>query len=466
MTEQWHAEFNPSNFLSRVNLDSLLERNQAYNESQTCEAKTPCILCDARQARGIFLNEKSFLCQPCYLQVALISYPEKYEALRRQYVIAKESRRLAWESFREKFEYQGGGSSFVFIGWLSTVLAFANPAFLMLSAALLATGYIKNSEDERKTAQWQERKSQWEKANPYPDTPILKHFHDPSAKLSQRDRLILKIFNHWPGYPPFWAYLRDIVLNKDGGRCQVTGCPSRLELHIHHIKPVSEGGEHSPDNLVSLCDFHHALEPEKGHERIWGNIKTRYFTLVVEHERSNRSSIGTHAVRPHLRRLQLITLDELKALTKVYGFACPQCGNSQIKFTLYSGKNAVAVECTKCAQSVDGPQELTEETGPRLAELLQVTRNQGRWQARWDMLSERTGSVWGEWKGAKASKKRKQYKERVEQDLNKPDCPVCGSAMRLIRPRPGDTWKPFWGCTQFRLTGCKGSARYITSKHA
>jgi ssDNA-binding Zn-finger/Zn-ribbon topoisomerase 1 len=259
--------------------------------------------------------------------------------------------------------------------------------------------------------------------------------------------------------------LREVVLKKDSGRCQVSGCPSRLELHIHHIKPVSEGGEHTPVNLISLCDFHHALEPEKGHERIWGNIKTRYFTLVCEHERSNRATFGRHTVLAHLRRLQLVTLEELRELTKIYGFSCPQCGNTHIKFTLYRGKNTIEIECPTCAKSVAGPQELTEETGPRLAELLRVTRNQERWKARWDVLSERKGTVWGAWQGNRVTKKRKEYRERLEQDSSKPVCPKCGAAMRIIRPRPTDTWKPFWGCTQYKATGCKGSARYAEAKN-
>lgn len=464
-TEHWHSEFNPAKFLSRVNLAQLIERNEAYNESSISNAASPCILCARSNSRGILLNDKSFLCQQCYAEVALVSYPEKYEALRRQFLFATESRRLAWEGFHSKYEQKPEDSSLVVLGWVSLLLVFANPAFLVLAGILLLIGYQKNSENKHKVEEWLNRKAQWEQSNPVPQQPLLRHFHDPSAEITDRDRQVLKVFNHWPGYPPFWAYLREVVLKKDNGRCQVPGCPSRLELHIHHIKPVSEGGEHAPSNLVSLCDFHHALEPEKGHERIWGNIKTRYFTLVCGHERSNRAASGSHNVRAHLRRLQLVSSEELEELNKVYGFACPQCGSSRIKVMVYSAKNVVNVECPSCAQSVEGPQQLTEETGPRLAELLRVTRNQGRWKARWDMLSERTGSVWGDWSGGRVTKRRKEYKERVEQDASKPVCPTCGASMRTIRPKPSDSWKPFWGCTQFKVTGCKGSARYVAAKH-
>ncbi|HEX9875431.1 MAG TPA: hypothetical protein VGC50_02120, partial [Gammaproteobacteria bacterium] len=123
---------NPSKFLSRVNLAQLIERNEAYNESSISDAKSPCILCGRSNSRGILLNDTSFLCQQCYSEVALISYPEKYETLRRQFVVATESTRLAWDGFRDKYEHKSEESVLVFLGWASILLAFANPMFLVL----------------------------------------------------------------------------------------------------------------------------------------------------------------------------------------------------------------------------------------------------------------------------------------------------------------------------------------------
>ncbi len=457
-TETWHTEFNPQKFLSRVSLAQLIERNEAYNESSVVDARSPCIFCEKVSGRGILLNDKSFLCQQCYSEVAMISYPERYEALRRQFVIAREARRLAWESFKEKFEHKSEESSLMFFGWASLPLALANPAFAILTAILLVIGYKKNRTNKRKTEEWFNRKSTWELANPEPREPELKHFHDPNAYLSEKDRLILKIFNHWPGYPPFWKYLRSIVLSRDSNRCQVTGCPSRLELHVHHMRAVAEGGTHTPDNLVSLCDFHHALEPEKGHERIWANIKTRYFTLVCDHKRSNRAGNGTHAVQAHLRRLQLVTLDELRELKKTYGFCCPDCGETKLEFTLFSNRNIIRAECPTCGKSTEGAQQLTEESGPRLGEILLITQNKGRWNARWEMLAERKGAIWGVWSSQPISEKRKLHKEKLETEKTAPLCQKCGSAMKVVKPRPTDSWKAFWGCTQYNVTGCKGSS--------
>ncbi|HET7845961.1 MAG TPA: HNH endonuclease [Acidimicrobiia bacterium] len=35
------------------------------------------------------------------------------------------------------------------------------------------------------------------------------------------------------------------------------GCHSRYRLQPHHIKERQHGGDHHPDNLVTLCWFHH-----------------------------------------------------------------------------------------------------------------------------------------------------------------------------------------------------------------
>jgi len=36
-----------------------------------------------------------------------------------------------------------------------------------------------------------------------------------------------------------------------------------------------------------------------------------------------------------------------------------------------------------------------------------------------------------------------------------PYCPVCGAQMHLIRPKRGQDWPPFWGCTEYKF-GCRG----------
>jgi len=51
--------------------------------------------------------------------------------------------------------------------------------------------------------------------------------------------------------------VRSYVLHRDQGRCQADSCPSRYRLQPHHIRQRADGGDHDPDNLVTLCWYHH-----------------------------------------------------------------------------------------------------------------------------------------------------------------------------------------------------------------
>jgi hypothetical protein len=51
--------------------------------------------------------------------------------------------------------------------------------------------------------------------------------------------------------------IRRFVLWRDMGQCSIAGCHSRYRLQPHHIMERHRGGSHDPDNLVTLCWFHH-----------------------------------------------------------------------------------------------------------------------------------------------------------------------------------------------------------------
>jgi hypothetical protein len=51
--------------------------------------------------------------------------------------------------------------------------------------------------------------------------------------------------------------LRRAILHRDGGVCTIEGCVSRYRLQIHHIISWSAGGCTDPDNLTTVCWFHH-----------------------------------------------------------------------------------------------------------------------------------------------------------------------------------------------------------------
>jgi hypothetical protein len=50
--------------------------------------------------------------------------------------------------------------------------------------------------------------------------------------------------------------LRRFILHRDGG-CTVDGCGSRYRLQVHHIRSWADGGRTDPDNLTTLCWYHH-----------------------------------------------------------------------------------------------------------------------------------------------------------------------------------------------------------------
>ncbi len=52
--------------------------------------------------------------------------------------------------------------------------------------------------------------------------------------------------------------VRRFVANRDGG-CTISGCTSRYRLEPHHIRLRSNGGSHDPENLTTLCWFHHHI---------------------------------------------------------------------------------------------------------------------------------------------------------------------------------------------------------------
>jgi hypothetical protein len=50
--------------------------------------------------------------------------------------------------------------------------------------------------------------------------------------------------------------VRRLVAARDGG-CTIAGCTSRYRLEPHHIVHRADSGSHDPENLTTLCWFHH-----------------------------------------------------------------------------------------------------------------------------------------------------------------------------------------------------------------
>jgi len=58
-------------------------------------------------------------------------------------------------------------------------------------------------------------------------------------------------------YPLNWNRLRFKVFDRDNYICQRCGRYCKGNADCHHIQPVSKGGSHNLDNLVTLCHYCH-----------------------------------------------------------------------------------------------------------------------------------------------------------------------------------------------------------------
>ncbi len=67
------------------------------------------------------------------------------------------------------------------------------------------------------------------------------------------ERLLRHVIVHWESTPRH----HDPVFARDGWRCTVPACSSRRNLHDHHIRFRSRGGDNRGDNRTVVCAAHH-----------------------------------------------------------------------------------------------------------------------------------------------------------------------------------------------------------------
>ena len=111
---------------------------------------------------------------------------------------------------------------------------------------------------------------------------------------------VYDICSFWPNYPPDWKWRRNEVLKRDQRRCSncgvavgvsissetfVQSLKDRLQrkpnlaygypstrksgvviFHTHHIQKFRSGGDHRLENLTTLCEYCHSLQP--GHQHL------------------------------------------------------------------------------------------------------------------------------------------------------------------------------------------------------
>jgi len=68
--------------------------------------------------------------------------------------------------------------------------------------------------------------------------------------------------------------IRKRMIKKYGNRCMVCGYPGGF-IEMHHIKGVADGGEHTEDNVILLC--------EKCHMEAHGWKKKKYIDPVRQY---------------------------------------------------------------------------------------------------------------------------------------------------------------------------------------
>ena len=239
--------------------------------------------------------------------------------------------------------------------------------------------------------------------------------------LNESEKHLEVLFNHWPDLPPQWRLLRSFVLTRDGNRCQITGCPSRLKLHVHHIEPKSNGGSHNPENLITFCEFHHALQTAKGHSTIF--------------ERSNQSSflifIKSHFrkgifIKPHARRKSLPDICEIQKLIDFYAISCTKC---KTIVSARNDKSLVVIFCVKCSVGWGFKNDLLEKIGPEISSAYIVRKNTGK---------EYLNHMW--------------YNVKTPVKILNGYCPKCGKSLIKKSLQNGN----FWSCEGFpKCNFCK-----------
>jgi 5-methylcytosine-specific restriction endonuclease McrA len=89
--------------------------------------------------------------------------------------------------------------------------------------------------------------------------------HDPVQKAERAKPVTkLRLNRVSKGRRPLTAVQKHAVFKRDEGRCTHIGsdgkrCGSDRWIQIHHIRSVSMGGSNEPENLTTLCSFHHDL---------------------------------------------------------------------------------------------------------------------------------------------------------------------------------------------------------------
>ena len=231
-------------------------------------------------------------------------------------------------------------------------------------------------------------------------------------------------------YPPDWDARREWVRQRDGCRCQVTGCPNLLDLDVHHIDSIANGGSHAMPNLVSLCIVHHWMLPDHDlvRERVPESIVGRFKMRRAHRRWVNGNCIKVKATfERHIK----CSVTDCESIRDAYGLRCPICDSEGIHFAIFADDLVVA--CLGCRSAWKMRRLLAEEVGTLLGSILKPGFNTGRFVFDLDDLPDR----------------------QIEQIVL---CDKCADFARLgiFVPRDGQFGR-FHGCINFHTHQCRNS---------
>ena len=87
---------------------------------------------------------------------------------------------------------------------------------------------------------------------------LRSNIKDLSLLFSYTKKDLSSIYDYFLSYPPDWDERRELLINAGGNFC--SKCRRSLNLHVHHIKRLSDGGSNELSNLKLLCETCHSNE--------------------------------------------------------------------------------------------------------------------------------------------------------------------------------------------------------------
>jgi len=111
--------------------------------------------------------------------------------------------------------------------------------------------------------------------------------------------------------------LKQTVLKESEFKCSVCGAKNFLELH--HIQPISLGGENSPDNLIVLCPTcHMAVDRANISSDLLKRIKQRWTERHIN-GREDIINLNEQIGKDHGKRSALYTQRSVIAYELEFG---------------------------------------------------------------------------------------------------------------------------------------------------